>query len=179
MNKFYSELTQLTGISSIYVRGFMDQFQEGSRSLRECQENGVAAVKEFNASISVATISKRARLLADADVVPRRRAKGKYILSEGENLAMFLDFLDENTDYGTRMSGSAEQDVERGKAYDHIETHGALRSTPESRIPAAAYKMLMQQVKEGKLDIAFIKSGLKGGVKYNGTTELIRPLADD
>jgi hypothetical protein len=175
-NKIFREVKSLTGISAIFVRGLIDEFESGTRANRACQEAGLAYVEELGASISVPYISKLTRMMVEADILTRHKEGRKFVLGEGENLKEFVEYLEAETDYGTRIKGTKEQDQQRSQALDHIEQHGSLRSTVDSRIPPAAYKLLIQKVKEGDLDLVFVQSGLKGGFKYNGTTEVCKPL---
>jgi len=178
-NKYYAELITLTPASAIFIRGFMDCYREGERSLLKCQTAGLDRLRSHGSDMAVTTISKRSRLMRDAGVMSARRVKGKFMLTDGDTLDEFLEFLDTDAEYGTRLTGSAEQDDQRAIALGHMQEHGSIRSTEDSRIPSAAYKVLMQKVKAGELDLVFVESGLKGGFKKDGTTKLCKPADFD
>lgn len=165
----------LTGIGAIFARGFMEMYATQERRLRECQEAGQALVEELEETISVPYISKISRLLVEAGIVGRTKVGRKFYVTDGINLKDFLDFLEEDPDYGTRMRGTQDDDRARLVVFDHLEEHGSVRSTGEQRIPKAAYKALMKKVMSGELDIVIVKPGLVGGFKYNGSTHKAVP----
>lgn len=169
-NKDTAPVMALNGIGAIFARGFMEMYATKERRLRECQEAGMAAVVELGETISVPYISKISRMLVEAGIVGREKVGRKFYVTDAPHLNDFLDFLEESADYGTRMRGTQDDDRARLAVFEHLEEHGSVRSTGEQRIPKAAYKMLMQQVQSGELDIVIVKTGLVGGFKYNGAT---------
>lgn len=130
-------------------------------------------MEDMEKTISIPTVSKRSRLLVDAGVVTRKKQGRVYTQNDGENLNRFLDFLDQDEDYGTRVTGNAEEDQQRTDAWNLIEEHGAVRTDKDHRLPVAAFKMLMKYANNGELDVVFVKPGLTLGVKYDGTTHRI------
>jgi len=174
-NSYFQELTGLSGISSAFIRGYMEEYiRDGSSNrLRDCQEAGVKAVELLDKTIAIPTVSKRSRLLVDAGVVVRRKVGRSYVQSDGPNIDRFIQFLDKTPDYGTRISGSAEEDQQRTDAYAKIEDYGAIRVNGNNRIPTAAFKMLMGLVTSGKLDVVFLKPETVMGVKHDGQTNRI------
>ena len=163
---------------SIFIRGFMNAFDSGERSLRKCQDSGLALVEELGSTISIPYISKLSRLLDEADILTRAKSGRSYIVGPNDNLEGFMMYLDSHPDYGTRLKGTAEHDEQRGQALDHLEAHGAILASydEDKMLPPAAFKMLMLMVKEQKLDLAFIKRDAVAGVKHNGTTHRITAL---
>jgi hypothetical protein len=178
MNVKLRKVTALTGMPAIFIRGYMIAFDDGERSLRKCQDAGRTLVEELGATISIPYISKISRMLEDAEVLVKSKAGRSYIVGSNDNLEDFREFLDTHPDYGTRLKGTAEQDEQRGKALDHLKEHGAILASydEDQMLPSAAFKMLMQMVKEQKLDLAFIKRDAVAGVKHNGTTHRITAL---
>lgn len=179
MNAKIKPITSLTGITAIFVRGFVEAFTDGEQTLRGCQDAGLTLVQELGGAISVPYISKLSRSLSEAEIITRSKLGRNYIVGAGPNLEEFVLFLEGEEDYGTRLKGTALQDEQRGRAMDHLEEHGAILASydDDARLPPAAFKMLMQMVKEEKLDIAFIKRDAVAGVKHNGTTHRIKPLS--
>lgn len=170
------QVTGLSGVSAIFVLGFVNALDEGETKLRACQDAGLQLVKDLDGVISVPYISKLSRLLVDAQIVKRSKQGRSYVVGQGPDYDLFIQFLDENPDYGTRLKGSMEQDAVRARALDHIDQRGSVRSTKDQRIPPAAYKKLIEMVREGELDLIFVKPELKAGVKYDGQTVLSTPL---
>jgi len=175
-NSYYEELMGLSGISSVFVRGYMTEYHQrsfdkpGAVKLRDCQDAGVKAVEDLDGTISVPTVSKRSRLLVDAGVVSRRKVGKSYVQGDGPNVDQFLKFLDQDEDYGTRLVGSVEEDDQRNAAWNILEEQGAIRVNAENRLPTPAFKMLMGLVNSGKLDVVFVKPETVMGVKNNGKT---------
>lgn len=178
MNAKLRPLTSLNGITAIFVRGFVEAFDAGEQTLRGCQDAGLALVQELGGAISVPYISKLSRSIRDADVVVQSKVGRNYVLGASDNLEEFMTFLENDPDYGTRLKGTKEQDDQRGKALDHLKEHGAILASydEDKLLPPAAFKMLMQMVREQKLDLVFMKRDAVAGVKHNGTTHRISSL---
>jgi hypothetical protein len=176
MTKELIPVQNLSGMSAIFARGFITCYIDGAERLRECQEAGLAAVKEFETDISVSYISTLTRKLRAAGVIIQEKRGRSFYLSDGPNIDEFLEFIGDNPDYGTRLTGTEDEDTVRAQAYGHLEEHGAILSRIDNQIPKAAYKMLIKKFQAGELNLAFIKADLPAGVKYNGTTHKIEVL---
>lgn len=173
-----AQITNLGGIGAVFARGFMEMYETQERRLRQCQEGGQALVEELDSTISVPYISKISRLLTEAGVVGRTKVGRKFYVTDGKNLNDFMDWMNDNPDWGSRLTGSQDDDLQRLKVLEHLDEHGCVLSTADNRIPKAAYKLLMQKVQAGTLDIVFVKTGLPMGVKHKGSTHRAVPLDD-
>lgn len=172
------------GVNAIFARGFTEYYllqdREKPVSLRECQDAGLAAVKSFDQTMSVTYISKIARQLKEAGIFSGRKEGRRYFLTDGPLIEDWENFLFENEDYGSRLTGNAEQDDQRMTILQIIEDEGAIRANGvDSPIPSAAYKLLSRKVKEGLLDIVFVEPELVVGVKHEGKTKIVRFYPND
>jgi hypothetical protein len=184
MNVDLDFVMNLSGMRAMFIRGFLEYFDEqlqtkGKKTvfLRECQDAGKALVEEQGGDISVPYISKLSRYLVDAEIVTRSKQGRKFICGKGKNCDEMLELLDGL--YGTRLKGDFEDDALRTMYLNYVERHGSIRSTPEGRIPTSVYKMFMKMVRDGELDLVVMKPKIKGGVKYNGKTEIIDVWHED
>lgn len=173
-------VTQLNGLGAIAARAMVEYFLEvEDSSLRGIQSAAIDVGREdFEQDISVPTVSRVARMLKQAKVFEGSKVGRVHHIRKGKNLQDFYDYLQKAEDYGTRLTGTVEDDAQRILAYKMLDERGAVKSTVENQIPKAAYKMLMQKFLVGEVDIAFIKRGLPAGVKYHGSTIKIEALDD-
>lgn len=167
------DITNMTGIAAVFVRNFMEAFFDGEQKLFECQTAGKAAVVEAGTDMSDTYLSSLSRRLTNADVISKVKQGRSWLVRPGANTDDFQNFLESNEDWGIMVQGTVQDLEDKARVLDDLNEHGAVRGGGDNLIPRAAFKQLMVQVKEGKLDIVFVKAGLPMGVKHEGETHRI------
>ena len=166
--------TRYTGKAAVFVRGFMEHYYNGNTALFDCQAAGKQATLDAGDELSIPYISKLSRALVSDGIVERYKVGAKYFNRDGEHTAAFKEFLAEHEDWGLLTTGTVQDLRDRNGVLDEIEAHGAVRGGEGNLIPRSAFSTLMKMVNEGKLDIAFVKSGATMGVKYKKETHIIK-----
>ena len=166
--------TKYTGKAAVFIRGFMEHYYQGNTSLFDCQAAGKQATLDAGDELSIPYISKLSRALVADGIVERYKVGAKYFNRDGEHTEDFKEFLAEHEDWGLLVTGTVRDLQERNDVLDLIEEHGAVRGGGDNLIPRSAFSVLMKMVNEGKLDIVFVKSGARMGVKHKKETHNIR-----
>lgn len=168
-------IVRLNNKSAAVARGFIEHHIEtGETALRKCQEAGAAHGKLIGADVSPALCSKVAGQLKKAHVINSRRVSGHFYIEPGENFDEFVEFLESELDYGTRLTGTHDEDMQRFSVLKILEDHGAIRAHAiDSPIPRKGYSKLQELVNAGELEIIFVRKGLVAGVKHKGETHRV------
>lgn len=174
-----SALTTYTGHDAIFIRHFMEHYissEDKEPWLRDCQDEGNAAVIQFKPDgLSVTYIGKLSRSLKKVGVINTHKKGRSWVVTDGPHIDKFVEFLASDEEYGMRISGTAQQDLDRIKATRIIDEYGALAALqPDHPMPPAAYGLLNQRVRAGELIVAFIEPELLAAVKHQGKTRKVK-----
>lgn len=176
INTAMKETIGLTGKGAVFVRAFMETF-EPNVSLRECQDAGRVAVEELGEDISVAYISNLARKLTIHHIVDKRKEGRKYFLIRSDHTNDFLDWLQDNPRWGVDLNLDGLVEVEqRDELLNFLDERHSVLISAKHPLPKAQYRLLMKQFSEGKLDMAFVHTGLPMGVKVEGKTVRVKEM---
>lgn len=175
------QLKKLNNKSAIIARGIMDYFESEAddySKLRSCQAAALEYARELGADISGTSLtSKVGKMMRDAGVFKQFGGKPKrgegYTLVPGKNFDEFSNFLDENKDFGTSLSGQVtmSQIRARTEVMDHFDKHGAYRINGETHpVPSYTYNFLRSMLNEGKLDVVFVLPKTVVAIKHQQQT---------
>ena len=176
MNVKFPEIQRMSGKGAMFIRAFMEAFYDGERGLRQCQEADQTAVKDDGGEISIPYISKLSKTLVAERIVGRRKVGRHYTVTESNFTQDFKDFLEEHDRWGLDANTNEQDFSDKVSVMAHLKKYHCIRSTNDNLIPRSGYKMLMEAVKAGKYEIAFIPAGVAAGVKVDGKTFAIKPL---
>lgn len=172
----FPEIQRMSGKGAMFIRAFMEAFYDGERGLRQCQEAGQLAVKEDGSEISIPYISKLSKTLVAEHIVGRRKVGRHYMVTDSNFTQEFKDFLEEHETWGLDANTGEQDFLDRVSVSAHMSKYHGIRSSNTNLIPRSGYKMLMEGVKAGRYDLAFIPAGVAAGVKVDGKTFAIKPL---
>jgi len=152
-----------TGKAAVFIRGFMTKYaelaaKEKDIALRVCQDAGLHAVQALDDDISVAYISRLARELVEDNVVSKKKRGRKFYMGPASKTDLFLDWLDDNEDWGAEIMDDATVEVkEKMQILEHMNKHKGILIYADDPLPKAQYSFLMKQFKEGKLNLVFVE----------------------
>lgn len=170
--------TNLTGKAAVFVRGFMEAFEENT-SLRLCQEAGKAATEELGDEISIAYVSRLARDLSTDRIVGKVKKGRSYFLTKSVHTDAFLEWLKIHDDWGRDLENAGVSEaIARSRIVEHLDTYGGVRIVSKRPIDKAQFKLLMKNFQAGELELAFVEPG-KGRIRLEGKTYKIRELGAD
>lgn len=175
----YQELLAADGRNAIVARATVEAFLTGETKLRRVQEMAVEYSAEYGLILPEgknSIISRTGRWLRDAGVFlqfEKRTTKG-YTLEPGGRLKEFSEFLEENPDYGTRLTGDISEELGRGALIDHLKEYGSVRANATSnKIPPKIYKLLAERMAAGELDVIYVPRGAVVATKHKGQKVMV------
>lgn len=178
-NECMRNITPMTGIGAVFVRGFMEAYYDGKTKLFDCQLAGKESVKEAGGEISDTYLSTLSRRLSGDGLVKKYKVGRSWHLKDGDFTNEFQSFLVEHEDWGLLVDGTVDDIKGKVRVFDELDEHGAVRGGGDQLIPRAAFRQLAAGVKEGKYDIVYVRAGLTVGVKHNGATHRIERYVED
>ncbi len=157
-------IQRLNGKAAVFARAFMEAFPLDGK-LRSCQDAGAKAVRERDDEISIPYISRLCRDMRADDLFTMTKKGRSYLVRAAGNTHSFKAWLDENPEWGVEVDSAEASDIDaRASMIEFLDEYQAIRINASRPLNKAAYKLLIDRFKAGKMDMVFVP--VPGMVEY-------------